>query len=106
MQGNLLRVADETALGGQSSVKGTGGAAFVADRTGNFGVVVETGTTAVTGSFSMVQILEDATFTVFIETGVTGDAMTGFSIPAGTVLAGNITAFTLSSGKVRAYKAG
>ena len=75
------------------------------DETAAAGVVVETGTTSITGEFVAVQVLEDATFTVFTETGATGDAMTGFAVSAGTVLYGKITAFTLSSGKVRAYKA-
>lgn len=78
----------------------------VQDISGNNGNVVTTNTTAVTGLFSSVQILEDATFTVFTETGSEGQAMTGFSIPAGVTLYGKITAYTLSSGKVRAYKAG
>jgi hypothetical protein len=70
------------------------------------GVVVETGTTAVTGDFYAIQVLEAATFTVFTENGKTGDAMTGFSIPALTILYNGlgITAFTMSSGRVRAYK--
>jgi hypothetical protein len=70
------------------------------------GVVVESGTDAVTGKFYAIQVLANATFTVFTENGKTGDAMTGFSIPAGTVLYNGlgITAFTLSSGIVRAYK--
>lgn len=76
----------------------------IVDITGALGVVVETGTSAVTGLFSSIQILEDATFSVFTESA-DGDAMTGFVVPAGIVLHGRITAFTLSSGKVRAYKA-
>lgn len=70
------------------------------------GVVTETGTTAVTGSFYAIQVLAEATFSAFTETGGSGDAMTGFAIPAGTILYNGlgITAFTLSSGKVRAYK--
>lgn len=70
------------------------------------GVVVETGTTAVTGKFYAVQVLEAATFSTFTENGSSGDAMTGFSIPAGTILYNGlgITAFTLSAGRVRAYK--
>lgn len=70
------------------------------------GVVVETGTTAVTGKFYAIQVLDAATFTTFTENGASGDAMTGFSIPAGTILYNGlgITAFTLSAGKVRAYK--
>ncbi len=70
------------------------------------GVVVETGTTAITGKFYAVQVLADAQFSVFTENAKTGDVMTGFTIPAGTILYNGlgITAFTLSSGAVRAYK--
>lgn len=70
------------------------------------GVVVETGTDAVTGKFYAIQVLADATFSAFTENGASGDVMTGFAIPAGTVIYNGlgITAFTLTSGKVRAYK--
>jgi hypothetical protein len=70
------------------------------------GIVIETGTTAVTGNFYAVQVLAAATFTTFTENGDSGDAMTGFEVPAGTILYNGlgITAFTLSGGKVRAYK--
>ena len=70
------------------------------------GVVTETGTTAVTGDFYAIQVLATANFSLFTETGSSGDAMTGFDIPAGTVLYNGmgITAFTLTSGAVRAYK--
>lgn len=70
------------------------------------GVVTETGTTAVTGDFYAIQVLEAATFSVFTELAASGDAMTGFAIPAGTWIYNGqgIKAFTLSSGKVRAYK--
>lgn len=80
------------------------------DLTGNAaaanGVVVETGTTAVTGQFSSIQVLADATFTTFTENGKSGDDMTGFVVPAGTILFNGlgITAFTMSSGAVRAHK--
>lgn len=80
------------------------------DLTGNAaaanGVVVETGTTAVTGQFASIQVLADATFTTFTENNSSGDVMTGFVVPAGTILFNGcgITAFTMSSGKVRAYK--
>ena len=70
---------------------------------GENGVTVTTNTTAVTGSFTAIQVLEDATFSVFTETGATGQAMTGFVVTAGTILFGRITAYTLASGKVRAY---
>jgi hypothetical protein len=70
------------------------------------GVDVEISTTAVTGKFYAIQVLADANFALFTENGNTGDAMTGFTIPAGTTLINGlgITAFTLTSGKVRAYK--
>lgn len=73
---------------------------------GGAGVITETGTTAITGDFCAIQILEAATFSAFKENGGNGDAMTGFSIPAGvTIFNGlGITAFTLTSGKCRAYK--
>ena len=70
---------------------------------GENGVTVTTNNTAVTGSFTAIQVLEDATFSVFTETGATGQAMTGFTVPAGVTLFGRITAYTLTSGKVRAY---
>ena len=81
------------------------GTAATKDRTGNLGAEVTTNTSAVTGSFSHIQVLEDATFSAFTATGDTGQAMTGFAIPAGMIIGGNITAYTLASGKVRAYKA-
>jgi len=75
----------------------------VIDGGGRYGVTTTTGTTAVTGRFRAMTILADATFTVFREEGGSGDTMTGFVVPANTTLFGNITAYTLSSGKVRAY---
>jgi hypothetical protein len=70
------------------------------------GVVVETGTDAVTGKFYAIQALTETQFSVLTENGKTGDAMTGFAIPAGTIIYNGlgITAFTLASGRVRAYK--
>lgn len=68
------------------------------------GVVVTTNTTAVTGRFSRITVLEAATFSAFSEANASGQAMTGFEIPAGTEIVGDITAYTLTSGKVRAYK--
>lgn len=74
---------------------------------GKYGCVVETGTTAVTSGgspFFAIQMLEDTVFSLLTDTGATGDAMTGFTISAGQVIYGNFTAFTLTSGKVRAYR--
>lgn len=70
------------------------------------GIVVESGTTAVTGDFYAIQVLVAATFTTFTENAKSGDAMTGFEVPAGTILYNGkgITAFTMSAGTVRAYK--
>lgn len=78
-------------------------AEVVVDGGGQEGVTVTTNTTAVTGNFTAIQVLEDANFSAFTETGATGQAMTGFVIPAGTTLFGRITGYTLASGKVRAY---
>lgn len=69
-----------------------------------YGVVTETGTTAITGRFCAVQCLADTVFATFTEAQATGDAMTGFTVTAGQVLFGDITAITLTSGKIRAYK--
>ena len=79
------------------------GAMLTNDKSGQAGVVVTTTTTAVTGVFTAIQILEDVVFTTLTETGKSGDNMTGFPIPAGVTLFGNFTAYTLASGKVRAY---
>ena len=59
----------------------------IVDITAGNGSVVTTNTTAVTGKFVAIQV------------------MTGFSIPTGMTIYGDISAYTLSSGKVRAYKA-
>ena len=76
----------------------------IVEASGEAGVCVTTNTTAVTGTtYTAIQVLEDATFTALTETGATGQAMTGFVVPAGVTLFGRITAYTLTSGKVRAY---
>ncbi|QRM19567.1 hypothetical protein GBK02_09210 [Dechloromonas sp. TW-R-39-2] len=76
-----------------------------ADKTGSFGVTVTTNTAAVSGNFSCVQMLTDATFSAFTETGAAGQALTGLTIPAGVMLFGKITGYQLTSGAVRAYNA-
>jgi hypothetical protein len=71
---------------------------------GQRGVIVETGTTALTGLDAYaIQLLTDTTFATLTEDSRTGDAMTGFAIPAGTTLFGNFRAVTLTSGAVRIY---
>lgn len=86
-----------------SSGGGTG-TLNVNDVSGQNGTVTTSNTSPVTGNFSAVQVLVAATFSAFTETGGTG-AMTGFSIPAGVILYGRITGYTLSAGTVRAYNA-
>lgn len=70
------------------------------------GILVETGTTAQTGDFCEILLLADTNFGVLTESraDALGDTMTGFVIPAGIVLKGKFSAFTLTSGKVRAMK--
>lgn len=70
---------------------------------GEQGGVIETGLTAVTGEFSAIQCLEDTVFGVLTLPDFTGDSLTTVTIPAGTILYGYCTAFTLTSGKVIAY---
>lgn len=74
---------------------------------GQAGVTVTTNTSPVSapagGSFTAVQVLEDATFSAFAELGASGQSMTGFVVPSGVTLFGRITSYTLTSGKVRAY---
>lgn len=67
------------------------------------GSVNETGTTAITGDFYRIDCLTATTFSLLTDALATGDTLTGFAIPAGTTLLGKFTAFTLTSGAVRAY---
>lgn len=77
---------------------------ITSDFTGRKGAVVTSDTNAVVGPFVAVQILVDAVFADFSETGAVGSVV-GLPLPAGLVLHGNITGYTLTSGAVRAYKA-
>lgn len=71
---------------------------------GQRGVIVETGTTALTSIDAYaIQLLTDTTFGTLTEDNRAGDAMTGFAIPAGTTIFGNFRAVTLTSGAVRIY---
>lgn len=69
---------------------------------GQKGATVVTGTSATTGDFCAIQVLEDANFSAVTWPELTG-TLTGIEIPAGTVIYGQITGFTLASGKVLAY---
>jgi hypothetical protein len=66
------------------------------------GCLNETGTTAVTGNFYAIQVLEDSNFSLLTDATASGDALTGRTIVP-QILFGNFSAFTLTSGAVRAY---
>lgn len=79
-------------------------ARVVTQQAGAAGCHIETGTTAVTGNFVAIEVIEAATFTTLTIANQSGDSPTGFAWPVGgPIIKGNITAFTLSSGKVIAY---
>ena len=83
-----------------------GSAPGVVDAGADYGTVNTTNTAAVAGNFRAVQILADAVFSAFAEAGATGQAITGITLPAGLILYGRITGYTLTSGAVRAYVRG
>ena len=66
------------------------------------GIVNTSNTTPVTGNFSKLQCLTDVQFTQLTESGATG-SLAGVSNKAGAILYGTFTAYTLTSGTVRAY---
>jgi len=74
---------------------------------GQAGATFETGTTAVTGEFCAIAFIEDSIFTLLTWAEQDGDDMStgAVSFPKGFTIYGQITAFTLASGKVLAYKA-
>lgn len=67
------------------------------------GVVNTVNTTPVVGTFSAIQLLEDTVFSALTESNATGGVITGRTLPAGLVLYGAFTGYTLTSGAVRAY---
>ena len=71
---------------------------------GQNGMVYESGTTAVTGSFYCIDVVTAATFTTLTMENLSGDTITGVEFAAGTKIFGRISAFTLSGGSVFAYK--
>lgn len=73
---------------------------------GHGGATTETGTTARTGSWFSIHMIEDTEFSVLTDNlaDPNGNAATGFVYGAGQVIFGDFTAFTLTSGKVRAYR--
>jgi len=70
---------------------------------GQVGNVTETGTTAVTGNFIAIQMLADTVFSLLTDTVGSGDDATSITYLRGEVIFGQFTAFTLTSGAVRAY---
>lgn len=71
---------------------------------GENGMHHESGTNAVTGSFYEIYVYAAATFSLLTHGKNTGDVLTSIAFPAGTTIKGPITAFTLASGGVFAYK--
>jgi hypothetical protein len=71
---------------------------------GGAGAVLETGTTAVTGDFRAILALEDSVFSLLTASNWSGDSTASFPLPKGTTIFGAFSAFTLTSGKVLAYK--
>jgi hypothetical protein len=94
------------AIGAKTPALGRAAAAAsvpVVDSNGQGPVIYTTNTTAVTGgSFRQVVCLTDTVFSAFTRTDATG-SITGVTLPAGTVLFGPVTAYTLTSGAVAAY---
>jgi hypothetical protein len=72
------------------------------DTNGSGAVIYTTDTAAVTGNFAQIHCLTSTTFSVLTRTNGTG-TLTGISLPAGTLLIGPFTAYTLTSGTVAAY---
>lgn len=72
---------------------------------GRNGAIYVTGTTAQAGVFCAVSALSDAVIASMTAPGIGGAALADIPLPAGMSIYGAITAFTLTSGKVVAYKA-
>ena len=72
---------------------------------GLYGIVYESGTTAITGSFCRIRCLTETTFTTLTD-NISGDTFTGVAVAAGVVLDGLFTAVTLTSGTVLLCKSG
>lgn len=70
---------------------GQGGAVYVSD------------TTQTNGNFGAIQAVADAVFTALVSGNWTGTT-TDIPLPAGVTIFGNFTSFTLTSGKVIAYR--
>lgn len=73
---------------------------------GELGATVITNTTAVTPTypFYAVTVLSDAVFASLSGQNIDGQALTGFTVPAGTTIFGAFGTVQLTSGKVICYK--
>ncbi len=71
---------------------------------GRNGALYESGTTAITGNFWAIHCLTDTVFSLLTAPELTGDTITGVTFTAGTIFYFRVTAFTLTSGSVLAYK--
>ena len=70
---------------------------------GQGGAVYVTDTTQTDGSFGAIQAVADAVFSALVAGNWTGTT-TSLPLPAGVTIFGNFTSFTLTSGKVIAYR--
>lgn len=69
---------------------------------GIYGASVVTTTAAQSGNWVAIEFITAGAFSVFTGQDMTG--FTGVTFPAGTRILGRISAFTLSSGSVVAYR--
>ena len=70
---------------------------------GQNSVVITVNTSPITGDFHAIQCVNDTVFSLLTETGVSCGALTGLTNPAGVTLYGRFSAYTLTSGAVRAH---
>jgi hypothetical protein len=89
-------------VSGRMPVDGSGVTQPTKDVNGAGAVRYTTDTTAVTGSYAQIMCVQATTFSVLTRTGATG-SLVGIPIPAGVLLIGPFTAYTLTSGVVAAY---
>jgi hypothetical protein len=59
----------------------------------------------VNGSFVALQCITEVTFATVVGSNLSGDTLSSFILPAGTILYGTFTSFSTSAGVVIAYKA-
>jgi hypothetical protein len=74
---------------------------------GQNGWTLVTGTSANTDGYNAIMVVESAVFSAIVGTGITSTGIGSVAaLPVGFVIFGNITSFTLTSGKVIAYLSG